>query len=73
MDENQTVEEIKTEEATLEESDGAKLAIEQEKKERSQRCHQKIQQALAEENCTIDVMMILKSGKVIPQADIVAK
>ena len=61
---------VKTKEKiTREEAD---KAMRDEKMERAKLCAEKIQAILIEDKCQFDITMILKTGQVIPQVDIIA-
>jgi hypothetical protein len=47
--------------------------VEQEKKARVDQCGQEVIMALRKYNCDFDISMILKSGSVIPNIQIIAK
>jgi hypothetical protein len=47
--------------------------VEEEKKTRVAQCGQEIVTALKKYNCDFDISMILKSGSVIPNIQIIAK
>jgi hypothetical protein len=50
-----------------------KALIEQERKERVERCSKRIEQVLTEENCTLDAVVIVSARGNIPQIQIVSK
>jgi hypothetical protein len=51
----------------------AEEIIEKERQERIKRAGEKIQQALKEENCDLDVSMIITTKGNFPQLNIIAK
>ncbi len=51
----------------------ARLLIENEKKERVARCEAKINQALQEENCGLDVAVMITARGNVPQLNIFAQ
>jgi hypothetical protein len=51
----------------------AKALIEQEKQERVKRCEARINQALQEENCGLDVAVLITARGNVPQLNIFAK
>lgn len=53
--------------------EGAKQVLESERKVRVERCRAKIEQALQEENCFIDVAMVISAQGIIPQISIKPK
>lgn len=53
--------------------DRMKAAIEQEKRERAERCRAKIEAALKEENCTIESAVLVTARGNIPQLTIIAQ
>lgn len=53
--------------------EGAKQVLESERKARVERCRAKIEQALREENCFIDVAMVISAQGIIPQISIKPK
>ena len=50
----------------------AKQAIEEEKKVRTQRCASRIADVLREENCRLDVGILVTAEKNVPQLQVVA-
>lgn len=51
----------------------AKAILQQEAQTRVEACQAEVQKVLDKYNCTLDVMVILKAGQVIPQVQIVSK
>jgi hypothetical protein len=58
------------EDAMTDNLDAAKKLIEDELLKRVERCQSKIQQALKEENCFLDAVMIVSQRGVFPQINI---
>jgi hypothetical protein len=50
-----------------------KALIEQERKERIERCSKRIEQVLTEENCTLDATVIISARDIIAQIQILSK
>lgn len=51
----------------------ARAILETEAKTRVERCRVRVQAVLDEEQCTLDVTVLLRAGQVIPQVQIVSK
>ena len=51
----------------------ARVILETEAQTRIEACRAKVQKVLDEYQCTIDVMVILKAGEVIPRVQIVSR
>jgi hypothetical protein len=57
----------------MSEIETAKAAIEQEKQGRAKRCEEKINQALQEERCSLEVAVLVTARGNVPQLNIIAQ
>lgn len=51
----------------------AREAIEQERRERIQRCSTELEEVLQRHRCQLDVSVLLRDGQVIPQVNVIAE
>jgi len=70
VENNENVE--STEKDEIDQQEAARI-VEQEKKQRVNQCSQEIVMALKKYNCDFDVSMILRSGSITPNIQIIAK